>query len=92
VLCYASRKRSSLSRPGDDPLRCPLGIALMRRGHVLLERAVPAAKEASGMACHALAFMEALHCRGCQAHIQLLAIKLIRHTVVMALDFQVIID
>lgn len=83
---------AGLGGPPDHPLRCPFRIDLMRLGHVFFDGGMPASKKAPGMRSYAMSLMEAFDSFGCQTNIHLSSIQLIRHTVIMSIDFHMIID
>ena len=83
---------TGLGGPPDHPLRRPFRIDLMRLWHVFFDGGMPAYKKAPGVRSYTMSFMETLDSFGRQANIYLSSIKLIRYTVIMSIDFHMIID
>lgn len=89
-LC-GRRARSGLG-PMDEPRRCPLEMRLVTLGHVFAQNGVLVGSPAARMRGDAFAVVEDLNrCRG-EARFQLLPGELVRDTVVVAIDFDVVID
>ncbi|MNN33012.1 hypothetical protein D3C81_1467490 [compost metagenome] len=88
----ASGVRPGLLGPADQSLRRPLGMFAMALGHVLGLSGVAAFVRRATMAGHALVGMEALHRLRGQPHFELMLHQLVRHRVVMAVDFDVVVD
>jgi len=67
-------------------------MRLMTLGSVLMQRGGGVGDKAAGVRCHPHPAMEDFHRGGRVAGIQLLAHELVRHAVIVPLDFDVIID
>ena len=81
-----------LSGPVDDPGRGPFQMPLMRLGHVLMKDAKAPLPIASLVAGHPLVFKEDLN-GGCRyPYIDLFPGELIRNTVKVAVDLDMVVD
>ena len=86
------RLRPDLFSPMDKALRCPFGPFLVRFGHVFFDGGMVPLPAAADMAGHPFVFVKALYGSGRDAHIELFCDQLMGHTVVMPLDFDVVVD
>ena len=78
--------------PGQQLARRPLGMRPMGGRHMLGERGVMALQAASGMAGDALAFGQHFDRAARNAQLDHLMDQLVRHAVVIALEFDVVVD
>ena len=78
--------------PADKSRGTPFRIFLVCRRHMFFEGGVLMGHKASDMAGHALALSQGLHGVGGQAHVELFALQLMRHAVVVIVDFDVVVD
>jgi len=79
-------------RPGDELGGRPLQVCTVRGGHVLAQGGVGPAPLAQGVTGHALVGGKALHQGVGGAHIQAGADQPVRHAVVVAFEFDVVVD
>ena len=86
------RLRSDLFSPMDKALRCPFGPFLVGFGHVFFDGGMPPLLIASDVTGHPFVFVKAFDGSGRDAHIELFCDQLMGHTVIMPLDFDVIVD
>jgi hypothetical protein len=87
-----SRLESDLFSPMDKTLGGPFGPFLVGFGHVFFDGGMPPLPIAADMAGHPFVFVKALDDSGCKAHVELFCDQLMGHTVIMPLDFNVIVD
>ncbi|MNN07897.1 hypothetical protein D3C81_1207330 [compost metagenome] len=88
----ASGVRAGLLRPADQPLWCPFGMFAVALGHVLGLGSVAAFVLRAQVAGHTLVGVEAFHRLRGQAYFELVLHQLVRHRVVVAVDFDVVVD
>jgi hypothetical protein len=86
------RLRADRLRPADDPGRRPFQMALVRLGHVGGVRGVPAADIGAAMRGDSLAAVKDLDGAHACAHVDGLVHERVRDGVVMAVQFDVIVD
>ena len=79
-------------RPVDQPLGRPFGIVSVGGRHVRRDRTVAAFEGGAPVAGHAFALVEEFHHLGTQADLELLLDQRVGHRVVVAFDFDVVID
>ena len=84
--------RADGAGPVDQAARAPLGVLLVRLGHVLRDRRVFADLVTAGVHGNATRIEEALDRRGAEARLDLVADEVVRDAVVMALDLDVVVD
>ncbi len=76
----------------DEPRRTPLGVTPVRARHVLeLRRVAAGLVVRTQVRGHALVVEEALHSGRCRPHVDAFGRNGVRHAVVMALEFDVVV-
>ena len=78
--------------PLNEALRGPLGILLVRLGHVSRHRGMATFEVGASVAGHAFALEQHFHHLGGEAHIELLFDQGIGHRVVMPINLDMVID
>jgi hypothetical protein len=84
--------RTDVTRMASETLRRPLGIASVRTGHVVGQRAVTQTAVASRMARDSLAAVEYLDGARRDAGVDLLADQRVRHRIEKTLDLDMVVD
>ena len=85
-------RAAALGCPPDQPLWRPSRIVPVGFRHVRRDRTVTALEEGALVARHPFALVEDFHHLGTEADLKLLLDQRVGHRVVMAFDFEVIVD